>query len=142
MVLISVKAVDVKEYSDHGAGEWFGSELFNWLNDQFYDEAFSEQEKKRIVGLTNTLDNKEIHYRVNLVASKTLELEKAVNTKVMKCFPSEYVKTRYGKSGPVDWWIKNYPYADGKKWTVSNGSYVGSSVDQPKGGRPMIAIRR
>ena len=53
-LMISEYLLDCKKYNDADEGvNWESCALRNWLNDDFYNTAFSEDEKKRIVKAEN-----------------------------------------------------------------------------------------
>ncbi len=50
VLLVSDKVLDCKQYNDKaGATDWEFCSLRKWLNDSFYDTAFSEEEKSKIL---------------------------------------------------------------------------------------------
>lgn len=48
IILISLYILDVVQY-DSGGNIWNNSSVYNWLNNSFYNTAFSQTEKERIV---------------------------------------------------------------------------------------------
>ncbi|MBR4749145.1 MAG: hypothetical protein IK083_06215 [Abditibacteriota bacterium] len=146
--LISVKALDVKRF-DLGAGsEWGKSEIMKWLNDGFYNEAFTDAEKNRLYIHTTTLEDKiEFKYRVSLAPSSQLGKEREVRPDIIDCSPNEYVRSHFtnliNNDGTVDWWMKYNPYTENKNWTVNTaGSYESASGSLMRTVRPLIAISK
>ena len=52
MFLISLYALDCQQYHTSNVGTWEMSSLREWLNRDFYNEAFSETEQKQIINTT------------------------------------------------------------------------------------------
>ena len=48
--LITEKVIAYKQFSVNNKNDWENSDLRKWLNGQFYETAFSAEEKSRIVG--------------------------------------------------------------------------------------------
>ncbi len=56
-VLITSKCIDAKKFNDSGdLVSWKNSSLRKWLNDDFYNKAFSLSERSRIVTVKNKSD--------------------------------------------------------------------------------------
>lgn len=57
MLLLSEKGLDCKRYHDEYSGAvWENCSLRAWLNETFYETAFSEEEKQRILLTDVTAD--------------------------------------------------------------------------------------
>ena len=72
MLLLSEKVLDAKQFDVTGKWKWEESSLRTWLNNDFYDQAFSPEEKEKI--LLSTVEN---HLRLH---SYDRELERLPNT--------------------------------------------------------------
>ena len=61
MLIISETSIGNTEYSDSCYVGWVGSDIRKYLNDKFWNEAFTEEEKKKIMNTklndVNTKDN-------------------------------------------------------------------------------------
>lgn len=56
LLLVSDKCLDISTFSNDSNNVWEKSDIRNWLNDYFYNTAFSEDEKQLIISSLNTND--------------------------------------------------------------------------------------
>lgn len=62
MLVISKYALDGQKYhSSYTDRSWAKSSLRLWLNEDFFNEAFNEEEQKRILSVTITNDDNETY---------------------------------------------------------------------------------
>ena len=161
-LLLSRNILEVKAY-DEKCSDWQNSSLRKWLNEEFYEAAFSEEEKARIIPVN--IDGKDgiNSDKVSLLTSREAdELEKHIRP----CENSVYViaKSKYKNSGN-HWWCRDrsvgslrfmgkdcrihetYYYVETVKYDAKTGKYV--PLEEPvimsfggrKGVRPAVWIR-
>lgn len=56
LLLVSDKCLDISNFSNDGGNVWERSDIRNWLNDYFYNTAFTEDEKQLIISSLKTND--------------------------------------------------------------------------------------
>lgn len=163
LILISDRVIDCKAFDD-GKGEvtWETSSLRSWLNGEFYNSCFSDEEKSRILSVTNTNPDNEYFSvdggsdTVDKVfcmsieeAEKYFSNKKSSENGVMvyadrAAKPTEYIREEIG--APL-WWLrtpgmtygKTASYVDDKGFICDVGEIVGN---KGFGVRPMIEISR
>ena len=70
LLLISKKGLDSQKYNNaSGFTNWNDSSIRKWLNSDFYNEAFNEEEKKYILNTSNTIE-----YASNVVSDDNVFL--------------------------------------------------------------------
>ena len=105
MLVISRYGLDVKRF-DSSSNVWKSSEIRYWLNVEFYNKAFTEQEKKSI-NLSNLSDVRTTDYVFLLSrdeAKKYFSYDEA-----RKCEPTEYAKKNGAdvRNGYIWWWLRS-----------------------------------
>ena len=132
MLVISRYGLDVKRF-DSSSNNWANSEIRKWLNGDFYNKAFNENEKKYIKS-SNLSD---VGTSDNVFFLSTEEAEKYfVNDESRKCKATEYAvkngawvaDSSYGdNAGYSVWWLRspNPNYSD-SVFYVSYGGSLGS----------------
>ena len=117
-LLISKFGLDTKQFSMQRDKTWADCSLRRWLNDDFFQGAFSDIEKAAIIE-TQVLPDQNAEFDTNagepckdrvFVLSKS-EIDKYnVSTNDMCCKPTEYAKSRgaftWGKYGCCLWWLR------------------------------------
>ena len=105
-LLISNYGLDCEMYNDSDeAVSWEDCSLRTWLNNDFYEQAFSEEEKSRIV--ITELDN-QIKDKVFLLNRE--EAEAFFNDgEGWHCYSTDYAKGQGAKTyfGTCLWWLRN-----------------------------------
>ena len=130
MLVISRYGLDAKRF-DSSSNVWSNSEIRKWLNGDFYNEAFSEQEKKSI-NLSNLSD---VGTSDNVFLLSREEAEKYFsNNAERRCKATEYAvkngahvaDSSYGdNAGYSHCWLRSPdPYSDDYVYLVFNGGYI------------------
>ena len=110
--VISEQVLDYKDFNEYDNStedeyiDWFGCSLRNWLNNEFYNEAFTSSEKEKIV--TINWDNGETD-KVMLLSKSDVE-ELLPSTGSRTCKPTTYA-SEISISVPepnenVEWWLR------------------------------------
>ena len=123
MLVISRYGLDAKRFDD--SNNWANSEVRQWLNGEFYNKVFSEQEKKSI-NLSNLLD---VGTTDNVFLFSKDEAGKYFsNNEARKCKPTEYAKKNGAdvRNGYIWWWLRS-PDPDFSS-NVYSVNYVGSII--------------
>ena len=120
-LVISRYGLDTKKYNEKGSNiTWETCSLRAWLNGEFYDSAFSSEEKEQIRQVTvknpnnpvyGTKGGKDTTDRIFL-----LSIEEAgkyfANNEARQCRPTEYAKSQKAfvwedGDGTVMWWLRS-----------------------------------
>ena len=104
ILLISKYGLEPRNF-DKNSNNWGTSEIRQWLNSEFYNKAFSENEKKYIKSSDDNI----------FLLSKTDVLNYFANKEAIKCKPTEYAKSKGASvddNGYTNWWL-NYPDTNG-----------------------------
>ncbi len=148
MTLISRYALDVHSYHDDPEGtDWENSDLRHWLNDIFYNDAFSAEEQARLqtVNISNSgsPDTEDFVYLLSVEeAGQYFDSDESRRVEVTAYASGRGADT---EDGFANWWLRDngfdiqnaaYVYTDGTIHT--NGIYVYSSEDCV---RPVIKIK-
>ena len=112
MLLLSKYGLEAKRF-DVSSNNWKNSEIRQWLNGDFYNKAFSEQERKNInpsnLSDAGTTDN------VFLLSKEEVERYFAKN-KLRKCNATEYAKATgdyvSSDNGYSYWWLRSLLFLD------------------------------
>ena len=148
-LLVSEKALNCITYSSIvKAGDWEVSEIRSWLNDQFYNEAFSENEKS-IIRMTKTgIANmtKQTEDKVFLLSEEEIQHYSTEKNDFswLKCEPSEFASKNgaggYANLSTCWWWTRtsceNISYAK----TVNNLGKLSQEFKDKKGGGVRAAM--
>lgn len=126
-LLISRYALDCMPYNDEAAGIiWKTCSLRNWLNEDFYNRAFDENEKKRIIPMTILADNnlmnssyQDTKTEDHVFILSISDVERYLRSDVDRiCAPTDYAMARGAKTSDAF-------YADGRNacwwWLRSPG---------------------
>ena len=111
MLVISRYGLDARRF-DGNSSNWANSEIRKWLNGEFYNKAFTDQEKKSIKSLNlsdvGTTDN------VFLLSEEESEKYFA-NYTARQCKATDYAKNNgawvSSSNGYCYWWLRS-PYPD------------------------------
>lgn len=138
---ISMKALDRKAYSNTPDNkEWGSSQLRKWLNSDFIDSAFSDEEKQQISGVNG--------YKIS-IPSVNDAIGYFSSDDSRSCKPSLYVSENGGRTdintGNCSWWLSSPgKYNDYIADVMYDGSvnYTGTSMlSSSNCVRPMIRIK-
>lgn len=150
ILVISVKAIECKQFhSKDKTVTWENSDLRQWLNNDFYQTAFSESERKSIL-LSNVSSESNPENNIDPGANTTdyiyipsiSEMQQYFKSNSdRKCVASKYAISR-GAYAPKDqnyctWWLLRNPGEAGDKVANVNTDgridYVGSRVESVNG---------
>ena len=130
MLLISKYGLDTRRF-DCNSNDWWNSEISEWLNKDFYNKAFNEEEKKSII-------------RKFLLTKDEAE-EYFANNEARKCKATEYAVKNgayVDDNGYTCWWLRSM--FDGfyqVYYVLSDGNFSHSSADYAGGVvRPVLWI--
>ena len=111
------------EWGNPSACIWEASYLRNWLNSDFYNSAFSEQEKSAITETTIITDislNVTLHKNKVFVLSEEQAVAYFTENETRKCIPTPYAKSKGARLGWTDdtkeyssWWLLPYVHLTG-----------------------------
>lgn len=164
LVLLSRYALDMVLYNnEYNAVSWENCTLRKWLNNDFYNTAFSNEEKKKIVPtkLVNEANTKrprsggnDTEDNVWLLSLRELNeyFPDVTDREARMCLPTAYAVSngvyqseKYHISGESTcwWWLRSPGDEEKDAAVVSEGGYERSSyVNQVKRGvRPVIVVR-
>ena len=97
ILLISRYGLEARRF-DSISNNWKNSEIRNWLNNEFYNKAFSEEEKKNIISFEGN----------NVFLLSREESEKYfVRDEDRRCKATDYVVTNDISNGYVCWWLRS-----------------------------------
>ncbi len=129
MLFISRYGLDAKRF-DPSSNNWANSEIRKWLNGDFYNKAFTDQEKKSIkssnLSDVGTTDN------VFLLSKEEAEKYFA-DDEARKCKTTEYVWKRNGWSGGYVWWWLRSPNDNGVYDVDIFGNFIYNNVSNYSG---------
>ena len=133
---------EFKEYdaSFEGTPSWFNSSIRNWLNNDFYNDAFTDQEKKEIATINYINSNGEQTGDYDNITLLSLqEVDKFITiTKDRTCTPTVYASSTGGgfaeePNENTAWWLRtkgdHLDHAAIINEDGYNGSHNVSSVD-------------
>ena len=110
VLVISRYGLDARPF-DPDSNDWSESEIRKWLNGEFYNSTFSDEEKARIKSFNQ--DN------VFLLSEKEAERYFA-NRDARKCKPTSYAKAKGAwKIDDYCWWWLRSPYPNFSKFVYS-----------------------
>ena len=132
MLVISRYGLDVKRF-DSSSNNWANSEIRKWLNGDFYNKAFTEQEKKSI----NLYNLSDVGTTDNVFLLSKEEAEKYFsNNESRKCKATEYAvknaawvaDSSYGdNAGYSFWWLRSPNLHDSSRvYYVFNFGFIDS----------------
>lgn len=141
-LLVSKKGLDVKKYASHtfAAEIWEESAVREWLNGDFLEKAFGDEEKK-IIQITKVINNDNFQYGTeggNDTSDKIFLLsyeevnEYFVSAEDRTCQPTEYALEKRGSftlNGNGDWWLRTIGFKEQCQMHVdSEGGYENNHV--------------
>ena len=124
MLVISRYGLDAKRFDDD-SNDWENSEIRKWLNGEFYNKAFTDQEKKSIKS-SNLSD---VGTTDNVFLLSRAEAEKYfANDELRKCKVTDYAKNNgaYTDGSGCSWWWLRSPCPRNRSIYVYNVFYGGS----------------
>ena len=109
LLAISLYGLDAHRF-DGDSNDWKSSEIRQWLNGDFYNEAFNETEKTHIKSFETFLG---ILDNVFILSKEEAENTKYfANNEARRCKPTEYSLSNnaYTHDGYCVWWLRStYP---------------------------------
>jgi len=152
--VVSHSCLDYRVFNDgRNSSNWEKSELRKWLNGEFYESAFSEAEKSRIL-LTTVSNGKEQATKDNIFLLNEEEFF-MLDVKNMRAGLTKYARARYSeaihesyKEPHGFWWLREYNKdKDGYDLThvCANGTLNGfarSDSSHPNGIRPAMWVKK
>lgn len=158
-LMISQYALDDVPFSEHWddtVGLWHVCDLHTWLNHDFLDTAFTEEEKSRLTSVSVTADRNPDYSTPPGDDTEDMVFLLSV-TQVKRFFPSKsdrvVLATPYAidrgvyleDNGSCWWWTRTPGYTDGAVALVDNDGTIntyGCGVLSDRGGvRPVIALK-
>ncbi|MBQ7171767.1 MAG: hypothetical protein IJR89_05770 [Clostridia bacterium] len=154
MLLLSKYALRAKRVQSEGVPQWGKTEMYKFLNDTFYNEAFSAKEKKYIAEVLLTPGETFTHFNDEatndpkgyvFLLSKTEVEEYLPNQEDRICTATAYAKQLCGPLNNTeycDWWTRSI--SGGSCWTVrTDGSLsdYGFPLNYDNCVRPAIWIK-
>lgn len=138
LYLLSEKIIDVKQYEENESGciQWSDSSLRKWLNNDFLDESFSEEEVEKIIS-----DNQD---EVSILSYDDVE-KYLIESNYLLAQPSIFADENglfyNAETKASNWWIKKNNYAasvesDGMILGLNNNGYEIA----PEGVRPCMWV--
>ena len=123
MLVISRYGLETRRF-DPSSQVWSNSEIRQWLNGEFYNKAFTEQEKKSI-NLSNLSDVRTTDHVFLL--SRDEAGKYFSNNEARKCEPTEYAKKNGAdvRNGYIWWWLRSPdPDFSGNVYCVNIDGYI------------------
>ena len=131
-MLISKDVVDVKQF-DEDSHDWDKSDLRKWLNDKYFEDAFSDDEKECIVeedDMVTILTQDEVKEYFEKNADRKAELTSYANKNITT------------SDSYCGWWLRTPASSNQKEYYVSRtGSITRTNIDAyDVGVRPVIWV--
>lgn len=149
-LLVSANALDVRPYSEK-TSTWKDSAIRRWLNHDFYDCAFTDEEKEVI--LTTTVDNSASQNNPEWDVKGSSSTEDKIFLlsaaeylryfgKGDKCLYSDYALSKTMKifSETGSWWLRSPGKKTGEFCTANKGKVSSSSAKKDSGICPAMWI--
>ena len=103
MLVISRYGLDAMRF-DPESNDWSKSEIRRWLNGEFYNSTFADEEKARIISFNQD----------NVFLLNDEEAEKYfADDDARKCKPTAYAKDAWEYEGYCYWWLRSPDPNDG-----------------------------
>ena len=146
-LVISKYGIDAKIYNDSSENiKWKASSLRKWLNKDFIDAAFSENEKDLILETKNSENPDETEDKIFLLSdSEVMKYFKAFNSE--KTLPTKYAQKQgapEGNMGYTTWWLKEPGTISSDIFGSSTGKMYGANgpiVNEIYAVRPAMWIK-
>jgi len=123
MLLLSESGLTYQQFSDNTADSWESSSLKDWINSNFYDEAFTEQEKRSIISTPDSLNG------VFCLSAQEVELF-LPSQKNRICKPTDYAKYVCINNPKSAGGKQPLPSEDGDYWWLrDSGKNVGAAAN-------------
>ena len=120
VLAISRYGLDAKRFDDN-SNDWGKSEIHDWLNGEFYDGSFNDDEK----GMIASSDPGKVFLLSNEEAEGYFD-----SNKDRKCKPTEYARANgawVSEDGCCDWWLRS-PYGSNYVYCVDYIGAVSSDI--------------
>ena len=116
-LLLNAYGIDAKPYNDtryySDRLTWETCSLRTWLNGDFYENAFSEEEKERIQSVVVD-ENTGVNDKIFLLSAKEVnDFFYPSSGLVGVCYPTQYAKdkgVRLSDEGYCGWWLRSLSY--------------------------------
>lgn len=135
-ILVSMPFHDVQK----SASDWENCTLRKWLNGEFYDTAFSDEEKEYIVQ-AEILARKNPKYKTP-AGFNTRDMVFLMDIMELQTYMVKEIADISSKNRNISWWLRNpgfsQNFAANVGWRVH---YGGFHIDEKAGVRPAIRIR-
>ncbi|NMC57169.1 MAG: hypothetical protein GYA50_08120 [Eubacteriaceae bacterium] len=153
-LLISDKSLECMEYSDDVTVTWEVSSIRKWLNNEFFNNTFSEEEQKKILPMQlHTEDTNK--YKSATKGSDTVDKVFLLSENELNLYlpnktdrltkPTEYAKSKhkYGhyEYATYDWWLRTYNTYEKNAAYVSTGGYISYYNRDSRDVRPAIWVK-
>lgn len=147
-LLLSVHALDTRPFNDTAA-TWDNSSLRTWLNDEFYQDAFTADEQKEIQ-VTHLHNGDELGYGTatgqdtddHVFLLSASEAEKYLSDKQTTTSPTQYALSQgayTNDKGDCAWWLRSPGMNDDGPAYYSSQGEVGTRAH--KGSETIIGVR-
>ncbi len=141
---------DIIEYSSYGAAEWENSEIRQWLNAEFFETAFSPEERAKIIknlysehrGENEDDIIYEVADNVSLLSLEEYEKYMGTGSAMGSAVWSEKLETEFSLSGRGVWLMRTVN-EDGSIASVNSSGGIsesGVSAEENCGVRPIMWI--
>lgn len=147
-LLLSVQALDSRPFSGRAA-TWDQSSIRTWLNDDFYQKAFSDSEKQKII-LSKLTTGDDLNYgtkagqdtedRIFLLSAS--EAKKYLSKGQTTTSPTDYASSQgayTNDKGDCAWWLRSPGIDDESPAYYSSQGDIGNRAHQ--GSENIIGIR-
>ncbi len=151
-LLLSRYVLDVKPFeSERDSGTWNSASLRKWLNNDFYKDAFSTDEKAAIIyssietpanpkyGTTSGQSTKDSVFILSIPEVESLLGSDAERV----CYASEAVNNKIGSKDSIWWWLRTAGNTTGNAAIINaHGAILnsGDSIHKEGGVRPAVWI--
>jgi len=111
-LLISRYALDVRRFNEEWVKiSWKDCTLRSWLNSVFYNECFTDSQKKAILStaIQSNYVNSTVNTQDNVFALSARESEQYLNQNMRQCVPTAYAQAQAAAldNGYCYWWLRD-----------------------------------
>ncbi len=123
-LLISNYALDIGPFIYRAEGSWRTCTIRKWLNNYFYNEAFSLEEKKHIVQTSVRIDSENSTTDKVFLLSVAEVKQYFSDNSARICYPTSYTAMKCGYSRP--WFRDELPSCEACSWWLRSSEFNGS----------------